>query len=446
MSNIDFDLLADIDTSPTQPDNQSPEQNQTNDSNQNNLNSSVPTNLLNVINQAESQIATEPESKHSEEIVANVAESRLDSEPPEDPENDNGSNVYSSTRSNTATPDVQVLLNKQSEKLELKGKLDELIKQRLNVKSSINEVAGKLKTLKDSQHKSDVNNRLNEYLENSNQNYIESQSRKQIEPSREATPGLNLENGSTVNIINELNVLPSNNWDDRIDNIRKFYPYVDLEKIKPFTTYNQDGIFLRGISFTVVCPLFFKLNVEVRINSLKDSIESISVNQTQLVTLRLISPSVSQAIGQFVQQGEIDLFMYALNSLSIVAHERTSLLFKIIKKYRSYIEDEKFKNLIEDESLSNNRIFAIMKSVNQINLVIDKNNELYHIKLYWDIKLNDLVTGNCKSSLKLLMIRQSDNTKLKNVNNLFQNLIKEYGIFSGLDTLLKSIFGINAEI
>ncbi|ODV64740.1 hypothetical protein HYPBUDRAFT_88432, partial [Hyphopichia burtonii NRRL Y-1933] len=319
------------------------------------------------------------------------------------------------------------LLNKQSEKLELKRKLDELIKQRLNVKSSINEVAGKLKTLKDSQHKSDVNNRLNEYLENSNQNYIESQSRKQIEPS--------------LNIINELNVLPSNNWDDRIDNIRKFYPYVDLEKIKPFTTYNQDGIFLRGISFTVVCPLFFKLNVEVRINSLKDSIESISVNQTQLVTLRLISPSVSQAIGQFVQQGEIDLFMYALNSLSIVAHERTSLLFKIIKKYRSYIEDEKFKNLIEDESLSNNRIFAIMKSVNQINLVIDKNNELYHIKLYWDIKLNDLVTGNCKSSLKLLMIRQSDNTKLKNVNNLFQNLIKEYGIFSGLDTLLKSIFG-----
>ncbi|KAK7679554.1 hypothetical protein QCA50_017456 [Cerrena zonata] len=251
MSNIDFDLLADIDTSPTQPDKQSPEQNQTNDSNQNNLNSSIPTNLLNVINQAESQIATEPESKHSKDIETSEVESRLDSEPPEDPENDNDSNVYASTRSNTATPDVQVLLNKQSEKLELKGKLDELIKQRLNIKSSINEVAGKLKSLKDSQHKSDVNNRLNEYLENSNQNYIESQSRKQIEPSREATPGLNLENGSTVNIINELNVLPSNNWDDRIDNIRKFYPYVDLEKIKPFTTYNQDGIFLRGISFTV---------------------------------------------------------------------------------------------------------------------------------------------------------------------------------------------------
>lgn len=417
MSNINFDLLDDLEISPQQlADTAEPKK-------------SLPTtNLLEKIEES----APNPELSSSK-----------DPEP--------------ATKENN----IQILLDKQSEKLQLSNELNQLIKTRSSLRASIDETIERIEQLKASQLKKLVDDKLDRLLDESNEEYINSQRRTEkkhtesnlITPlsTRSATPIASSHTPNSVeSLLSDLNVLPSNNWDNRLDNVKKFYPYLDIESVSTTNSYVDDETMVRTISFSVVCPLIFRVNVNVTIDPKSDSIVKIEIDQKQLTTLQLLSPSFYQVLTKnYIPNKKIDLVMYSLNSLSILIHKRVSLLFKLLKMFSSFVEDESLFKLTNTEDVSaaasNMKIFSNLKSVENIDFVIDKGSESYKLKLYWNIILDDVITGECQSSIKLLIIRQSDSKILNNVKNLFRELVKEYGLINGFCVLIKTTFGITVD-
>lgn len=353
----------------------------------------------------------------------------------------------------TPNPDdnIQILLDKQGEKLQLRNELNLLIKKRSNLRTSIDEAVDRIAQLKASHLKKIVDDKLDQMLEESNEQYIKSHTKRKAESSTLKPPSSSHSARSTPqssndSLLQDLNVLPSSDWDERLDYVKKFYPYLDVERVSTANSYVDAENMVRTISYTVVCPLIFQVGVSVHINPKLDSIDRIVIHEKQLATLHLISPSYYQVLTKnYISHGKIDLVMYSLNSLSIVVHKRVSLFFKLLKMFSSFVEDETLFKLTTEETTSNLKVFSNLKSVENIDFVFENNNESYKVKLYWSIILDDVITGECLSSINLLIIRQSDAKILNNVRNLFTALVKEYGLINGFCLLTKKTFGITID-
>ena len=150
-------------------------------------------------------------------------------------------------------------------------------------------------------------------------------------------------------ILNNLHVLPSNDWMKRLNMAKKFYPYLEINEAQNTTVYDdKKSTFVRTISYTVISPYLFRLPIEVSINSSDESIMSISiandnVKEGIMTNFSLLSSSFTKVLVQnYILNGKVDLVMYSLNSLSIAIHKRISTLYKLIRKFRQYIKSESY--------------------------------------------------------------------------------------------------------
>lgn len=441
MSNIDFDLLEGIDTSPIQPPN----------SNERNSPIKGGSNILNKIDQTELdytgsaelskiKVGTTPDDninneRSKESLLADQTHSTL-----------KACTSFTNPSSDTASSltIVQELLSRQSEKLRLTNSLNELIVKRKYLKESIEDMAEKIKFIKNSQRKLDIHTKIDQLIEDSNKDYIDLQNKN--EESTQVIPSEHYDNDEDY-ISKNLNVLPSNNWNERLNLIKHFYPYLDIEAVKTYNNHHNHENLLRNISFTISCPFIFRLLMIVKVNPTSDSIIEVLLDNDQLTTIRLISPSYHQVLtNNYIRTKKLDLILYSLNSLSILVHKKITILYSLIQKFIDFIDDPKFENIVNSKEPTNNfKVFSLLRSLDSLTLVIDKNQDRYHVRIHWNILLNDFVLGKCETKLNLAIIRQSDLKPLNDVDYLFGGLVKDYGIIDGLVTLLNTTFGINIE-
>ncbi|EGW33208.1 uncharacterized protein SPAPADRAFT_60537 [Spathaspora passalidarum NRRL Y-27907] len=324
------------------------------------------------------------------------------------------------------------LIKLQGSKIELIEQRDNLVKQRSEINSKVEDARLRLRFLKERQTRNAARKRMDELLK---------------ENTHEYHRAINTRNREQEDYVSKsLNVYPSTDWDKRLDQLRMFTPHLELEKLDTANYYNDDNRMMRTIQYTVVSPLLFKIPLRVDVDYADDSVVNIQFGKLDtppMLIITSLSPSLAKALLQnYIPNKKINLVMYSLNSLSILVHRRISTMYKIIRKYRSLINDQSILRdlLAEQECDDNLTLFAIMKSLDRIQLEI---NNKHKVTLTWSIILKDTITGNCNSQLNLYVtdVHNKHHENYHSLNEAFQNLVKQYGVQKALENLLKNAFG-----
>ena len=115
-----------------------------------------------------------------------------------------------------------------------------------------------------------------------------------------------------------------------------------------------------------------------------------------------------------------------------------STINKLVKSFQDNLYDAgKYQDLLDTSD--NKKLFAILQTLDQIELIFMKNERQFKIVLNWEIVIGDPLTGTCNSRIQLYIIDILDNTT-KNLSQVFENLLLQYDISTSLTTIIKTIF------
>ena len=317
------------------------------------------------------------------------------------------------------------LIQLQSLKIQLSEKRDELIKSRTLSNNELNDLRVRHHQLTQELSKTRKETNINNLLDSNTKQYI-----KNLEVK-------NLQNDDYI--LNNLNVLPSTDWDLRLSYIKRFVPYLEIDKIKTFNECDTEGgnTMLRIIEFQLILPLIFQTNFKLSVDCENDSLKGIEIDD--LFKISMLSNSFYQVvIKNYIPNKKISPLMFGLNSFSKLLHKRMSIINKLVKHFQSNLYNlEKYQDLLDTSD--NKKLFAILQTLDQIELTFQENDRQFKIILNWEIVLGDPLTGTCNSRIKLYLIDILDNTT-KNLSQVFQNLLLQYDIVTSLTTIIKTIF------
>ena len=85
------------------------------------------------------------------------------------------------------------------------------------------------------------------------------------------------------------------------------------------------------------------------------------------------------------------------------------------------------------------RLYAIVRTVESVELNVPVENSIYTIRLVWNIILSDYTTGACGSDLKLIA---TNNSTAMDLSSLFSALAEEHGVVAALETIIKTSFHV----
>lgn len=317
------------------------------------------------------------------------------------------------------------LIQLQSLKIQLSEKRDELIKSRTLSNNELNDLRVRHHQLTQELSKTRKETNINNLLDSNTKQYI-----KNLEVK-------NLQNDDYI--LNNLNVLPSTDWDLRLSYIKRFVPYLEVDKIKTFNECDTEGgnTMLRIIEFQLILPLIFQTNFKLSVDCENDSLKGIEIDD--LFKISMLSNSFYQVvIKNYIPNKKISTLMFGLNSFSKLLHKRMSIINKLVKHFQNNLYNlEKYQDLLDTSD--NKKLFAILQTLDQIELIFQKNDRQFKIILNWEIVLGDPLTGTCNSRIKLYLIDILDNTT-KNLSQVFQNLLLQHDIVTSLTTIIKTIF------
>ncbi|KAK6457679.1 uncharacterized protein RJT20DRAFT_125494 [Scheffersomyces xylosifermentans] len=352
--------------------------------------------------------------------------------------------------------DVEILLEKQSLKLSLQSDLNDTLKKRTDLKASVEDLRAKVKYLKDQKRRRD-NKRTLEALLKQNESDFVARTETNSNENTNQQAALNNEDDDDA-ILKSLNVLPSSNWTERLEMIRKFMPFLELDKIRTNNYYNGNNELIRTIEFVLISPLLFKIQFKLLIDTQTEALKEIVVGDAvlsrksspSLTTLSILSPSFTHVLMKnYLPKRKINLIMFGLNSLSVLLHRRVSILYKLLRMYPTLVRDgDKYSDFLETEEIQDNiRLFAVLKPIESLEFAVKRGADKFIIRLSWIIEVQNKVTADFCSNLKLQIYSGEDESEdkvgvFRDCNSLFVKLSKEYGIVSAFGLILKNVFGI----
>ncbi|RCK55336.1 hypothetical protein Cantr_04165 [Candida viswanathii] len=322
----------------------------------------------------------------------------------------------------TATPEDK-LIELQTRKIELLERRDELVKSRAKLYNEVNDLRVSLHDLTKDASVSAGQKRVEELLDANTRAYID------------ALELRNLKNDDYV--LNNLNVLPATDWGLRLEYIKKFVPFLEIDKINTFNEH-VEGDMMRVIEFEVILPLIFKLGVKLSVNCEDDALSRVEVLDT--FKIAVISNSFAQTLTRnYIPHRKINSIMYGLNSFSKLLHARISIVHKIVTEFRDNLYDgEKYHDLLQETVADNKKNFATLQNIDQIELKFVVGERLFKLALNWGIVMGDTSTGSCQSQINLYIIDDIGNTR--NLSQIFQSLLLQYDVITSLKVIIKNIF------
>lgn len=263
-------------------------------------------------------------------------------------------------------------LELQKEKVRVNELRDELIKQRADLKEEIEFLRGQTKRLLDQRKQKLTQDRIKQ-VEAEAESDAASESTVDAESSDEVIKG------DEKLIVRLLNVLPSDNWQERLRYAKMFYPFITIRNAQVRSGEGADEN-SRLINFIVEhSKSMFHVTLAIQISKLDNSLVKIAVPpKNELLALSLISQSVFNVlVKNYIPRLKLNLIMYVLSSLAEILAERVGALERIVNLFKDYV--------------TSTSSLAITFKINPTCSVFFK----------WDIVLDDTVAGEVESSLKL---------------------------------------------
>lgn len=335
-------------------------------------------------------------------------------------------NFYGSTTNDDSRLEVEKLLGQQSEKTELNVRRDGLLQERGVLQANIDELNLKVRRLKDQLLQKQAQDKLQSLLKNNSQQYAQ---------------GKSFEVDDEQDILQNLHVLPSKNWLDRLKLIRKFLPYLEIDNIHMSQEFSQNDKLMRILQYCLISPLLFRVLFTVTIFGPQDTVSDLQVDYAQLT---ILSQSFAKVLANnYIPQRKLPLIMFGLNSLSILLHKRIAMFYKLIRLLKNYIDPKFHEFTLRQEVNDNIKLFATLKLEDCLTFNIPVDNRLISLSLHWQIVLVDTVTGQCESQLNLYVL---EGNQLLDANDIFIDLVNMHGIVQAITIILKNSFNISLPI
>ena len=183
---------------------------------------------------------------------------------------------------------------------------------------------------------------------------------------------------------------------------------------------------------------------------LQDSSASI-IESLPLTTLSMLSTSLKHTIVRnYIPKKKINLIVFGLSSLSMLIHRRISTFYNLMRTFSSILRDrKKFSSLLLEQELQDNiQLFAMLKSIDNLEFLVEKNNIHYVLRLTWQVKLQNKITAECATDLRLhvfVIDDAHDDELVKSADALFTKLINEYGVINSFKIVLENTFNITVD-
>lgn len=363
--------------------------------------------------------------KNAEDINLAIAtnlqqqDSPSKTKPPQDPSDDSKTGP---DQPHLEDPEALLIaiLEENQERLRLKKLRDSLLIKRSELKSDVEE----------------INIRVN-YLRSKKQPPAKKKVKKSTRKRSQATSPAASHGELPIIPSSNFNFLPSDDWKDRLAMVRHFAPFLDVRQHQALT--NKDGT--RTLVFTLVSPYLFKVPFKLNLTSL-NSVSSLEItSKSALMTICLLSPTIHHKIEHdFLAQCKLSILMHCLASLSGILQIRVRTFYEIVRKFSKFITHTRFKPLMYSNETENDvRLYAILRTVESIELKVPLENSIFTISLVWNIIVSDHTTGACGSDLKL--IATNDSTTM-DLSSLFSALAVEHGLVAALETIFKTSFHV----
>ncbi|CAH2350665.1 hypothetical protein CLIB1423_02S02344 [[Candida] railenensis] len=313
---------------------------------------------------------------------------------------------------------VEELIALQEEKSALTVNKDDLIKKRESIKDEIEQLRLKTKTLLDQRKHRQAQRKL-DMLE-------EDKSTGKGNEKALPTPVVEVssEDSDDKDIFRRLNVLPSDNWDDRLKFSKMFYEHISLTN----ATVQEGDEGTREISFTVRSENF-SVFIRIIIQKLDNSLVSISLpNSNELTTISLLSLSFySVLVKNYIPQRKINLLIYSLNSLAELVSKRLQTMTELVRLYPSIVDTP-----------------SPQRGTNSLTFKV---NDVSSMVFVWNILLEDSITGEVETELKLLTIKHDpiQSTTSEVGSDVIVHLSNETDVLTAICVYLKNTYQIGME-
>ena len=347
------------------------------------------------------------------------------------------------------------LVEQQRLKLELIDRRNELTKNRTALKENNETLKSRINDLEIAVSRQMQDTKLARILARNNDNFLK-RHYKNEDSSKEAE--------DADLIVNNLNVLPSSNWSERIEKMKFFYNYLDVENVSS-RLYFDSGTneYYRTLVFEATSSELFRVGMTLRIRSYDESIVSTCIQHSekdkQVLNLFMLSPSYTRTLMRnYLARNKIDLVMFSLNSCASVIHQRISTFLVLMKMFPTFTNPRRYlgQSIDKFDEVDEN-IVRLLKTQDTLkfDVVSPKRSQFrFTVNLQWEVAVGDVITGKCVSDVRLLITRENIHSvkemstepsyTMSSVGSLFLDLVKDYGVVHAVCIIFNNAFGIES--
>lgn len=345
------------------------------------------------------------------------------------------------------------LVEQQRLKLELIGRRNELSKSRTTLKENNETLKSRVNELEIAISRQVQDTKLAGILAKNSDNFLKRHYK--TEDSRKEAEDADL-------IVNNLNVLPSSNWSERIEMMKFFYDYLDVEDVSSRLFFDPGtNEYYRMVVFKATSSELFRLSMALKVRSYDESVDSISIQKNerdkQVLNLFMLSLSYTRTLMRnYLARNKIDLVIFSLNSCASVIHQRIGTFLALMKMFPTFTNPKRYLGeAIDKFNDVDENIVRLLKTRDtlEFNVESPKRSQFrFTVNLQWEVAVGDVVTGKCVSDVRLLIAREDINSAkevstepshtMNSVTSLFLDLVKDYGVVHAVCIIFNNVFGI----
>lgn len=237
-------------------------------------------------------------------------------------------------------------------------------------------------------------------------------------------------------VLDNVNVLPSPDWTKRLQLVGKFMPHMEISTVSTRTLHKNDNL-VTVMAYSVAAKGLPTLHVELHVqNEQVDTLHVANWDEASWL-LRKVSPSFFGTLKRnYIPRGKVDLLMYGYHSLARLQHRRVTAVGEILTLFRDLVVRP-----AQDWEVDP---FASLAALPYIELDLAPENHPFKVRLYWELVLEDVVTGSLANRLEFVVLGDNDNV-VKNTNEVFLGLVPLHGVAKAFSVMLRNIFGIGRD-
>lgn len=317
----------------------------------------------------------------------------------------------------SSVDDFDKLIDQQTRKTELLKRRDLLLRKKQQLRNDCENFRSLLSTYKEEKVRQETRKKLEFFLHQNDHEYLK----------------LSTPDEAANFVLDNLGILPSNDWDMRQKFTYRLYPHLEVNDCS--TTYNYTKSEPKTqILFTLMAAGLPPMKIEVDV--VEEEISSLKICNFEDIsaTLQTVSDSYRKCVAcDYIPHCKLDMLVFSYQLLSQIQCKRVSAFKTMIIEFKRYLFYPQ-PSAIEEKSLD-----IILLCLPYIQLSIEKGAKTFFVRLQWDILLVRHELGEFESLINFSILNH-DFEHMSFSNDVFQRLLSTYGVVEAFRLMILNLF------